>query len=57
LAYTKQGPFVNETPPALNATRANAMDQGIYDAHQLLDETGTARRAMAYAYGLITAGV
>lgn len=34
MAYTKQGPFVNGGPPAINATRINAMDQGIYDAHQ-----------------------
>jgi hypothetical protein len=33
VSYTKQGPFVNDTTPALNATRMNAIDQGIYDAH------------------------
>ena len=30
--YTKQGPFVNNNPPAINDTRLNAIEQGIYDA-------------------------
>jgi hypothetical protein len=37
VSYTKQGPFVNDTTPALNATRVNAMDQGIYDATTTVD--------------------
>jgi hypothetical protein len=37
VSYTKQGPFVNDTTPALNATRVNAMDQGIFDATTTVD--------------------
>jgi hypothetical protein len=37
VSYTKQGPFVNDSVPALNATRVNAMDQGIFDATTTVD--------------------
>lgn len=36
MAYTKVGPFVNGQAPALSAANLNTMDQGIYDAHNVV---------------------
>lgn len=33
MAYTKVGPFINESTPAINDTNLNTIESGIYNAH------------------------
>lgn len=40
MAYTKVGPFVNDSSPFLNAANMNTLETGIYDAHTLIATQG-----------------
>lgn len=47
MPYTLQGPFINNGLPAINATRLNAMDNGIKTANDFVDRESAIRRHLA----------
>lgn len=53
MPYTKQGPFANGTGPAINATRLNAMDDGIANATTTAEAALAASGQASGAYGYV----